>query len=126
MGAASAPPTDRPHGTSSHWDGALPLVLEGEIPAGALARAAMAASQRTDRPMLTGVCVEPDGALVASDGYRLSVEQTALRPSAQVLLPARAVWLLTSVANKAGAVSLSIRAETMPVDPALAALYERL
>ena len=126
MGAASAPPTDRPHGTSSHWDGALPLVLEGEIPAGALARAAMAASQRTDRPMLTGVCVEPDGALVASDGYRLSVEQTALRPSAQVLLPARAVWLLTSAANKAGAVSLSIRAETMPVDPALAALYERL
>ena len=114
---------DRPRTSGPRWDTALPALLEGEARAGALARAVMAARQRADRPMLSGVCIEPDGTLVASDGYRLSVEQTALRPSAQVLLPARAVRLLTSAVQANAVVSLSVRAAAVPVDPALVALY---
>ena len=101
----------------------LPVVVSGQASADALRRAANVADGSGERPMLSCICVDTDGSLVASDGYRLSVEQTDMRPSVPVLVPAKAVRLALAGSNRAKQLSVSVHAEGLPIAQALELYY---
>lgn len=85
------------------------LVLPGAQVAEALERVTRAASRDETRPVLTGVLVRiaPEGiTLVATDSYRLAVDEVALeeapRIQAEAIVPARALGELARMASAKG------------------------
>jgi DNA polymerase III subunit beta len=90
-----------------------------ELPAAAfvetITRVARSASRDETRPVLTGILISAAGQelrMVATDSYRLSVKETALRSplqgSLEANVPARALQELARIEQQAGAESLAV------------------
>lgn len=62
-----------------------------DVPAAALARCLKAASLEDTRPILNSVHFEPDGTLVATDSYRLALEESPARPPVGFNVPRTAI-----------------------------------
>ena len=93
--------------------GGVTLPTEGVVRA--IERVAKAASRDETRPVLTGVLtrIGPDGVmLVATDSYRLAVEETRLEspPESQseAIIPARALWEIARLASSEKADELEL------------------